>query len=217
MRTASAAAEIAVTAGNRLSHRRSRLAYEAARILSDQGDQTFDRARRKAAERTGNSDRRDWPTNEEIQDALIEQRRLFASDRVNCDLRRLREQAMLAMDAFSKFRPRLVGGALIGSGNLHQGVRMHLFAERPEEVVFALLEQGIPWQEREVILRYGGSTRRTHPMFAFVAGDIPFALVVLPLEALRNPPLDLVTERPDRGVDGETLRQMLQSSAREKN
>lgn len=201
-----------MTGRSRCSPQRCRLAYEAARILAEQGDQAFDRARRKAAERTGIANRREWPSNEEIQDALLEQRRLFQSERVAADLQRVRHQAAAAMRSFARFLPRLVGPALSGTGDLRQGVRMHLFADSPEELVFALVDQGIPWHEREETLRYSGGIRRVQPAFAFVAGDIPFTLVVLPLQAMRNPPLDPVTERPERGADLEAVTKMLDQS-----
>jgi hypothetical protein len=192
------------------SPQRSRLAYEAARILAEQGDQAFDHARRKAALRIGILNRRDWPTNEEIQGALLEQLRLFAPERVHGDLQHLRTQAVAAMGVFAKFRPRLVGPALSGTGDMHQGVRLHLFADSPEEVVFVLCDRHIPWQEREEPLRFGGGVRRVVPAFAFVAGDIPFTLVVLPIQALSNPPLDTVTDRPERGADLQTVRRLLE-------
>ncbi len=195
---------------NRCSPQRCRLAYEAARILAEQGDQAFDRARRKAAERTGIANRREWPTNVEIQDALLEQRRLFKSERAVADLYRLRQQAAVAMQSFARFLPRLVGPVLSGTGDLRLGVRMHVFAESPKELMFALIDRGIPWQEREEPLRYGDGLRRVQPAFAFIAGDIPFTLVVLPLQAMRSPPLNPVTERPERGADLEAVRKMLQ-------
>jgi hypothetical protein len=194
---------------DRGSPQRQRLAYEAARILAEHGDQAFDRARRKAALRIGIENRREWPTNEEIQDALLEQRRIFQSERIAGDLGRLRGQALAAMCAFARFLPHLVGPALSGAGDLRQGVRMHLFADSPKELVFSLIDQGIPWQEREEALRYGGGVRKVHPAFTFVAGEIPFTLIVLPLHALRNPPLDTVTERPERGADRDALRRIL--------
>jgi hypothetical protein len=191
------------------SPQRARLAYEAARILAEQGDQAFDHARRKAALRIGVINRRDWPTNEEIQAALLEQRRLFEPERLGSELRRLRTQAVAAMGVFAKFRPRLVGSALSGAGDLRQGVRLHLFADSPEEVVFVLCDQHIPWHEREEPLRFGGGVRRFLPAFSFVAGDIPFKLVVLPIQGMSNPPLDSVTDRPERGADLEAVRRLL--------
>jgi hypothetical protein len=197
----------------RSTPQRHRLAYEAARILAEHGGQAFDRARRKAAERLGITNRREWPSNEEIYIALLEQRRLFQGQRIDADQRHLRQQAAVAMGAFARFTPRLVGPVLTGAGDLHAGVRLHLFADSPEELVFALVDQGIPWEEGEETLRYSGGRRLTHPSFAFVAGEIPFTLVVLPHKALGNPPLDPVTERPERGASLDTLRSMLEMTA----
>jgi hypothetical protein len=188
---------------------RQRLAYEAARIMADQGVQEFDRARRKAAERVGIRNKRYWPSNEEIQEALLQYRRLFQGEKQGRELRRLREQALAAMRTFAGFVPKLVGPALSGSADSLQGVRLHLFTDNPEDVVRTLLDQHIPWQEREGVLRYGGGVRRTHPVFAFFAGETPFELVVLPVAAQRNPPLDAVSERPERGAGAADVARLL--------
>jgi hypothetical protein len=121
----------------------------------------------------------------------------------------LREQALAAMRAFSAFAPRLVGPVLAGSADTLQGVRLHLFTDHPEDLLRSLLDQAIPWQEREESLRYGGGVRRAHPVFSFFAGDIPFDLVVLPVDARRNPPLDPVSERPDRGAGTAEVERLL--------
>ena len=198
---------------NRSHARRSRLAYEAARIMVDQGVREFEHARRKAAQRVGIGDRRLWPDNEEIQEALLQQRRLFQGERQAQELKSLREQALVAMRAFVDFAPRLVGPVLTGSADRRQGVRLHLFTDSPEDVVLALLDQGIPWQETEEVLRYGGGLRRTHPVFAFFAGETPFELVVLPLGAQRNPPLDPVNERPQRGAGAPEVAGLVKDSS----
>jgi len=185
---------------NRSNTHRQRLAYEAARIMVDQGIRGFDRARRKAAERAGIDDRRLWPKNGEIQEALLQQQRLFQGTKRESELTSLRRQALAAMESFADFAPRLVGPVLAGSGDPTQGVRLHLFTDNPEDVVFRLLDRGIPWQEIEKVFRYGGGLRCTHPVFAFLAGDTAFDLVVLPIRAQRNPPLDAVDSRPERGA-----------------
>jgi hypothetical protein len=185
------------------------MAYEAARIMVEQGLANFDRARRKAAERTGILDRRSWPSNEAIQEALITQRRLFQGQDFARDLEQLRRDAIEAMRAFQEFSPRLIGPVLDGTAAAELGIQLYLFAERPEEVVFRLLDRQIPWQERERSFRYRGGERRNHPVFRFFAGETPVELIVLPRTALRNPPLDPVTERPDRGADLAALERLL--------
>lgn len=194
---------------DRASGARQRLAYEAARIMVEQGLADFDRARRKAAERTGILDRRRWPSNEAIQEALLTQLRLFRDQDHAEGLGQLRRHAIEAMRAFQGFSPRLVGPVLDGTGPVELGIQLYLFAERPEEVVFRLLDRQIPWQERERSFRYRGGERRTHPVFRFFAGETPVELIVLPRAALRNPPLDPVTERPDRGADMAALERLM--------
>lgn len=192
---------------------RLRLAYEAARIMMDQGVHEFDRARRKAAERAGIGDKRCWPNNEEIQEAMVQRQRLLQGERQERELRRLLGQALAAMRTFASFAPRLVGPVLSGSANASQGVRLHLFTDNPEDVVILLLDQKIPWLEREGVVRYGGGVRRTHPVFSFFAGETPFELLVLPVGAQRNPPLSSLSERPDRGADAAEVQRLLGDSS----
>jgi hypothetical protein len=188
------------------------LAYEAARIMVDQGVREFERARRKAAQRAGIGNRRLWPNNSEIQEALLQQRRLFEGEKHDLELKSLREQALAAMRALAAFLPRLVGPVLAGSADISGGVCLHLFTDNPEDVLLALLDQGIPWQEGQEVLRYGDGIRRTHPVFTFFAGEIPFELVVLPLGAQSNPPLDPVTARPQRGAGPTEVARLLGGS-----
>jgi hypothetical protein len=185
---------------SRFSAQRQRLAYEAARIMLEQNLAELDRARRKAADRVGVVDRRCWPKNQEIQEALLQQLRLFQRDTQPAALRHLREQALAAMRNFNGFTPRLVGPVLHGTADSSQGIRLHVFADSPEELVMTLLEQGIPWRQHDENLRFGGGVQRPRPVFTFVAGETPFELVVLPLGAMHNPPFDPVSERPEKGA-----------------
>ena len=184
--------------------------------MLDQGVCEFDRARRKAAERTGVGDRRFWPNNGEIQEALLQQRRLFQGEKQERELRSLREQALSAMRAFTRFVPRLVGPVLAGSTYKTRGVRLHLFSDNPEDVVLALMDRSIPWRQSEEVFRYGGGMCRSHPVLAFFAGETPLELVVLPMGALHNPPLNPVSERPERGAGASEVAQLLDNSSLKK-
>jgi hypothetical protein len=185
---------------NRFSAQRQRLAYEAARIMIEQNLDELDRARRKAAARVGVDDRRCWPKNQEIQEALLEQRRIFGGEAQPAALQALREQALAAMRSFESFMPRLVGAVLDGTADSGQGVRLHLFAESPEELVMTLLDRNIPWKQHDENFRFGGGIQRSHPVFSFIAGETAFELVVLPRVAMRNPPLGPVSDLPEKGA-----------------
>jgi hypothetical protein len=197
----------------RIAAQRERLAYEAARIVLDQGIDDFDKARRKAAERVGLMDRRHWPTNEAVRDAVLAQRRLFRGMTDHEEISRLRGAALQAMDQLALFSPRLVGGALTGALGSHSGIELWLFADRAEDVMFTLLDRRIPWREAERIMRYGCGSRVVHPVFSFLAGDVPVDLVVLPRHALRNPPVDPVTERPQRGANRREVARLISENA----
>ncbi len=201
----------AVPAGGRYRcvDQRRRLAYESARILAEQGPAEFDRARRKAAARLGITDKRCWPDNGEINDALVEQQRLFAPDAHRVHLTQLRQRALEAMRELADFRPRLIGPALRGTATREHGIALRLFADSPEEVLMALVDRRIPWQEGEEVVRFGNGTVQTCPVFEFVAGEIPVLLQVLPWQARRQPPLDPVSERPERGIDALELAALL--------
>ena len=194
---------------HRCQDQRRRLAYESARILAEQGPTEFDRARRKAAARLGITDKRCWPDNAEINDALLEQQQLFEPDEHARSLADLRRHALSAMREFADFRPRLIGPALRGTATHEHGIELRLFADSPEEVLMALMDRRIPWQEGEAVQRYASGSVETCPVFAFVAGDIPVHLQVLPWQARRQPPLDPVSERPERGIDADELAALL--------
>jgi hypothetical protein len=188
---------------------RRRLAFEAARLLADDPGLDPDRARRKAAGRMGVGDNRHWPSNAEVLAALAEEQRLFRPRQPDA-LLALRRQALTAMRRLTRFRPRLVGPVLDGSADRTTRVRLHLFAETPDEVLLDLWEQHIPWEQRERWLRYADGSRIAHPAVRFVAGGVAMELVVLPLRALANPPLSPVSERPERGADADHLARLLE-------
>ena len=198
-----------MTARDRSNGLKERLAYETARILIEQGLQDFDRARRKAAERTGVRDRRAWPTNEAVREAVMMQQRLFQGDSQRRACQILRARAGEAMRNFAAYSPRLAGAVLDGTADTGATIELFLFVARPEEVVLALLEQKIPFEQAERHFRYPDGERRVHPVFRFVAGETPYELVALPEHAKRTPPLDPISERPQRGADALALEKLL--------
>jgi len=201
-----------MTRQGRNDHLRRRIAYEAARLMADEGLVDHEHALRKAAARLGVKDRRGWPDPGEVQMALLEQQRLFHPEQAR-QLRDLRTHALQAMQALSRFQPRLVGPVLEGSADAASRVLLHLFADTPEEVVHALLEQGIPWREMQRALRFADGVSKTFPSLRFVAGGVPVELLVLSPRELRNPPLNPITERPDRGAGIRQLQSLLDAES----
>ncbi len=177
------------------------LAEEAARLMAEQGIAEPERARRKVAERAGIADKRRWPSNEEVQEALLAYRRLFWRPEQTAAVDRQRQQALAAMRHFHRFRPRLIGSLATDYPDPSLPVRLLLAAEAVDEVVLELLNQGIRWRERQETRRFADGSRGFLPVLSFLAGDTPIELLVLPRTARSNPPLDPMDDRPERGLD----------------
>ncbi len=92
-----------------------RIAYEAARILTEQRSGDYAYASRKAANRLGLNDLRQMPRREEIEEALREQQRLFLGEQQTSALQQLQRDALEAMHALSRFLPLLVGAVQAGT------------------------------------------------------------------------------------------------------
>lgn len=187
---------------------RQQLTYIAARLLLADPTLGAERARRKAAQQLGGVDVRYWPSAAEVLAILAQEQRLFCPQQPQV-LHTLRTQALAAMRHFARFQPRLVGSVLAGNADNNSRVSLHLFADTTEEVILAMLDANIPCQQRERTVRYANGERHCHLVLYFIAGTNEFELLILPSQAQRNPPLNLTTERPERGADIEQLQRLL--------
>jgi hypothetical protein len=177
-----------------------RIAYEAARIMTEYRSDNMAHACQKAAARLGVTWRQQMPTREEIEEALREQQRLLRGDDQQQVLNRLRRSALEAMQALQRFNPLLVGSVYQGTADTNSRVQLHLFADTPEEVIFALTDLKIPWQERQRTLSFSNGSRREVPSFQFTADGVAFELLVLSSESPHVRPLDPLDNQPIRGA-----------------
>ena len=188
---------------------RRRIAVEAARLISEQGIRDYHLAKRKAAERLGFQVDTALPKNSEIDEALREYQRLFDAEGQPRRLRDLRESAREALQFFARFEPRLVGAVLDGSADRYSSVCLHVFSEDPEAVAGFLDERGIPYEQQSRPLRLTREVQRDFPAYVFSAGEVPVDVTVLPVELLRQAPLDRSGEKPMRRASLATLEDLL--------
>jgi hypothetical protein len=198
-----------IHAQDRTQRNRVLVAQEAARLMSEHGIRDFHHAKLKAAERLGIVDTMALPRNNEIEDALREHQRLFQADTQPVALRTRREAAIEAMRFLRSFDARLVGAVLEGTADEHSAVCLHVFSDDPEAPVLFLQEQGIPLETQTRRLRWSHSEQTEHPVLLFGADGIPFDLTVLPVDALRQAPLDRVDERPMRRATASMVQALL--------
>jgi hypothetical protein len=198
-----------IHAQDRTQRNRVLVAQEAARLMSEHGIRDFHHAKLKAAERLGIVDTQALPRNNEIEDALREHQRIFHGDTQPQALRARREAAVEAMRFLRSFDSRLVGAVLEGTADEHSAVCLHVYSDDPEAPGLFLQEQGIPLETQTRRLRWSNSNQSEHTVLLFGADGIPFDITVLPLDALRQAPLDRVDERPMRRATRAMVQELL--------
>jgi hypothetical protein len=178
-----------------------RIAYEAARILTEYRSGNLAYATQKAAARLGVTRRQQMPTREEVEEALREQQRLLRGDDQQQALMHLRRSAREAMLALKAFSPILVGPVYEGTADTNSPVRLHLHADTPEDVLFALSDMKIPWQEGQRSLQFSHGRRLEVPSFQFTADGVGFELLVLPSQSPHARPLNPLDNQPIQGAN----------------
>ncbi|SFR90918.1 hypothetical protein SAMN05216570_0532 [Dyella sp. OK004] len=198
-----------IHAQDRVQRNRLRIAQEAARLMSEHGIRDFHHAKLKAAERLGILDAQALPRNNEIEDALREHQRIFHAESQPQLLQERREAAIEAMRFLHAYEPRLVGTVLDGTADSHSAICLHVFSDDPEAVTLFLREHGVPVETQTRRLRTSRDEQAEYPVLLFAADQLPFDITVLPLDALRQPPLDRVDEKPMRRASLATVETLL--------
>lgn len=194
------------------SHIRSRLAQEAARLISAGEAGNYPQARRKAAQRLGVLDKAVFPANQDIDEALREYQRLFRPE-TGAVSHRYREAALEAMEFLAAFRPRLTGPVLDATADSQAVVTLHLHEDDSDAVALYLEDQGIPADADIVRLRPDAHREEVFPVWRFFAGDVPFEVIGLPALLVRQAPLASGDDQPMRRASASQLRRLMQDEA----
>lgn len=168
---------------------RLEVASMAARLVAVDGISDYLAAKRKAAERLGVNNRQQLPSNQEIEQALIDYQRLFQADTRPRLLKRMREIALNAMQFMGAFKPRLAGPVVDGTAGEHSEITLHLYADVLEEVAMQLIDRGIPYESCERRVRLNTATVNSYPAYRLLAEDYPVVLIVFPSKDKNQSPL----------------------------
>lgn len=188
---------------------RLQVAHMAARLLAAEGMTDYLAAKRKAAARMGISSRQQLPSNQEIEQALIDYQRLFKSDTQPRLLQQMREIALAAMQFLADYRPRLAGAVADGTANEHSEITLHLFSDSIEHVAIRLMDHNIPYETCERRIRLNPATVVNYPAYKLLADDYPLVLVVFPFKAKNQSPLSPVDGNPMQRIGPRELQHLL--------
>jgi hypothetical protein len=128
---------------------RQSIANQAARLIAEEGIESFAFAKRKAARQLGVPER-DLPSNAEVEEALAAYRSLFHDEDDEIRLERMREAAITVMEALASYRPYVTGTVLTGLGDAFAEVELEVFADSAKDVELFLLAKAIPYEHSDV-------------------------------------------------------------------
>ena len=169
---------------------KQRLAVESARLMSEEGIDDFQYARKKAAQQFGIADTFAYPSNEEIITEIKLHQAIYGSAGQTRALHELRHTALNAMRLFRDFSPRLTGSVLEGYAGENSRIEIHLFTDAAEDIAVILMEHAIPYRLTENKLNFNKKSSKSFPKFQFFAGDYQINLTVIPNRQLNNSPLN---------------------------
>lgn len=177
---------------------RERIAAAAARIMAEDGIDSFALAKRKAARQLGAPDTEALPRNEEVEEALHAYRALYQAEEHPQRVAELRRIALDAMQTLEQFSPYLTGPVLKGTAGPYAEIELQLFPESPKDVEIYLLDRGVSFATAEG-RRFSGDRAHAVSVLSLIWRDTPLKLHVFdPRDervALKSSPAGRVPDR----------------------
>ncbi|HNQ04377.1 MAG TPA: hypothetical protein PKH69_07160 [Thiobacillaceae bacterium] len=125
---------------------RARIADLAARLMAEHGIRDYALAKRKAARQLALPESQGLPSNGEVDLALVDRQRLFASADQDMHLARLRAEALEVMHIFERFAPILTGGVASGVVSDHSEIELDVLADASKDFEQFLINTGIDFK-----------------------------------------------------------------------
>ena len=182
----------------RLRQIRAQVAAEAARIIATEGQHNYHAAKKKAAERIGESERLALPSNIEVKEALRAYQNLYGGEQHQDNLDRLRAIAIEAMQLLDAFNPRLVGPVLDGTADEHSRISLHVFCDSPDSMVLHFLENSVPFHQEQRQIRWHDGNHRMVPLIVFDLDDTTVELSIFDPIILRQAPPSPIDGKPQQ-------------------
>jgi hypothetical protein len=127
----------------------SEIAAQAARWVVEEGLE-YGPAKRRAAKELGLSGRGTLPSNELLEDAVMDYIAVFCAETQPHELQALRRLALDWMVRLSAFRPHLGGAVWHGSATRKSDIYLQLFCDDSKSAEIALIDQGVSYVARTV-------------------------------------------------------------------
>ena len=189
-------------------HIRQMIAQQAARMMAEDGVHDYAYAKKKAGRQLGISENSVLPSNAEIEEEIRLYHEIYNADEQPLELAKLRKAALMTMQIFERFNPRLTGSVLDGTAGKFAQTDIHLFADSAKEVEIFLLSQQIPFESSEKSHRISDKpskdkkekVRKTVPVFT-----LETELGLQKLSVFEFDDLRVSTKKPSDGSNAERV------------
>lgn len=165
----------------------SEIAAQAARWVVDEGLE-YGPAKRRAAKELGLSGRGTLPSNDLLEDAVMDYIAVFCADTQPHELKALRRLALDWMTRLSEFRPHLGGAVWHGAATRKSDIYLQLFCDDSKSAEIALIDQRVSYVARTVA-GFNGESVEALSVYAFSAElneDIGVHLMIYDFDDVRG-------------------------------
>lgn len=144
------------------------IAATAARFIVEEGLE-YGPAKRRTVKKLGLSGRAALPSNDEIEQEVIDYLGLFCADTQPGELLALRELAIIWMERMTQFRPHLSGAVWRGTATRLNDVYIQLFCDDSKSAEIALIDYRVQYVPRSVT-GFNGETVDALSVHSFCEG-----------------------------------------------
>lgn len=187
----------------------SEIAAQAARWVVEEGLE-YGPAKRRAAKELGLSGHGMLPSNEVLEDAVMDYIAVFCADTQPHELQALRRLALEWMMRLSEFRPYLGGAVWHGTATRKSDIYLQLFCDDSKSAEIALIDQRVSYDVRTVTGFNGElvDALSVHAFSAELNEDIGVHLMIYDFDDVRGALKADAKGRAPRG-DGSAVRRLL--------
>jgi hypothetical protein len=163
------------------------IAAVAARLVVEEGLE-YGPAKRRAAKELGLSGRGSLPSNEVLEDAVMDYIAVFCADTQPHELQALRRLALDWMTRLSEFRPHLGGAVWHGTATRKSDIYLQLFCDDSKSAEIALIDQRVNYLARTVKGFHGEAVDAlsVHAFCVELNEDIGVHLMIYDFDDLRG-------------------------------
>jgi hypothetical protein len=163
------------------------IAGMAARWVVEEGLE-YGPAKRRAVKQLGLGSRAPMPSNDELEDAVMDYIAVFCADSQAADLAALRRLALTWMTRLAEFRPHVSGAVWRGTATSNSDVYLQLFCDDSKSAEIFLIDHDVKYLARTVTGFKGESvdTLSVHAFCAELNEEIGVHLMIYDYDDVRG-------------------------------